>query len=91
VSDQYQAISIETADGKIVTGRIVNYNNDSMIVMPNMLDPNGLVNVNAKNVVAIEKSTTSMMPEGLLDTLQRDEILDLLAYLLSRGEGQPAK
>jgi hypothetical protein len=62
-----------------------------MIVMPNMLDPNGLVNVNAKNVVAIEKSTTSMMPEGLLDTLQRDEILDLLAYLLSRGEGQPAK
>jgi hypothetical protein len=32
-----------------------------------------------------------MMPEGLLDTLQRDEILDLLAYLLSRGEGQPAK
>jgi hypothetical protein len=47
--------------------------------------------VNAKNVVAIEKSTTSMMPEGLLDTLQRDEILDLLAYLLSRGEGQPAK
>jgi hypothetical protein len=59
--------------------------------MPNMLDPNGLVNVNAKNVVAIEKSTTSMMPEGLLDTLQRDEILDLLAYLLSRGEGQPAK
>jgi hypothetical protein len=47
--------------------------------------------VNAKNVVASENSPTSMMPEGLLDTLQRDEILDLLAYLLSRGEGQPAK
>jgi hypothetical protein len=27
-----------------------------------------------------------MMPEGLLDTLQEDEILDLMAYLLSRGD-----
>jgi hypothetical protein len=27
-----------------------------------------------------------MMPEGLLDTFTEDEILDLLAYTLSRGE-----
>ena len=27
-----------------------------------------------------------MMPEGLLDTLERDEVLDLVAYLLSRGD-----
>ncbi|RPI81258.1 MAG: hypothetical protein EHM42_10910 [Planctomycetaceae bacterium] len=86
VSDQYQAIVIEQNDGKVVTGRIVNYNNDTMIVMTNMLDPNGLVNVNAKNVASIEKSNTSMMPEGLLDTLDQDEVLDLMAYLLSRGE-----
>jgi hypothetical protein len=26
------------------------------------------------------------MPEGLLDTLNRDEVLDLVAYLLSRGD-----
>ena len=31
-------------------------------------------------------SPVSMMPEGLLDTLERDEILDLIAYLLSRGD-----
>jgi hypothetical protein len=27
-----------------------------------------------------------MMPTGLLDTLAEDEVLDLVAYLLSRGE-----
>jgi hypothetical protein len=27
-----------------------------------------------------------MMPEGLLDTFKEDEILDLVAYLLSRGD-----
>jgi hypothetical protein len=29
-------------------------------------------------------SAVSLMPQGLLDTLTRDEILDLLAYLRSR-------
>jgi hypothetical protein len=57
-----------------------------MSVMTNMLDPNDLTNVNAKKVESIEKSKVSMMPEGLLDTFKEDEILDLVAYLLSRGD-----
>ncbi|MCP4784419.1 MAG: hypothetical protein GY903_06780 [Fuerstiella sp.] len=28
----------------------------------------------------------SMKPNGLLNTLQKDELLDLMAYLLSRGD-----
>ena len=31
-----------------------------------------------------------MMPEGLLNTLKRDEVLDLMAYLLSRGDRKSA-
>jgi putative heme-binding domain-containing protein len=86
ISDQYAAFVFTTTDGKIVTGRIVNYNNDGMMVMTNMLDPNGLVEVNRKKVESIEKSKVSMMPVGLLDTFKEDEILDLVAYLLSRGD-----
>jgi putative heme-binding domain-containing protein len=85
ISDQYAAVIITTNDGKVVTGRIVNYSGDTMMVMPDMLDPNGLVGINAKKVESIEKSKVSMMPEGLLDTLKEDEVLDLVAYLLSRG------
>jgi putative heme-binding domain-containing protein len=86
ISDQYAAVIITTTDGKVVTGRIVNYQGDSMSVMINMLDPNDLTNVNAKKVESIEKSKVSMMPEGLLDPFKEDEILDLVAYLLSRGD-----
>jgi putative heme-binding domain-containing protein len=86
ISDQYSAMIITTIDGKRVTGRIVNHNAENMSVMTNMLDPNGLVNVNANKVESIEKSKVSMMPTGLLDTFKEDEILDLVAYLLSRGD-----
>jgi len=86
ISDQYAAVVITTTDGKLVTGRIVNYSGDAMSVMTNMLDPNGLVNVNHKRVESVEKSKVSMMPTGLLDTFKEDEILDLIGYLLSRGD-----
>jgi putative heme-binding domain-containing protein len=86
ISDQYAAVIITTKDGKEVVGRIVNFHGDNMMVMTNMLDPNGLTNVSRKKVESIEKSKVSMMPEGLLDTFKEDEILDLIAYLLSRGD-----
>jgi hypothetical protein len=51
-----------------------------------MLDPNLQVRVDRNKVEEIKPSPVSMMPEGLLNTLNRDEILDLAAYLLSRGD-----
>jgi putative heme-binding domain-containing protein len=86
VSDQYAAVVFTMKDGKSITGRIVNHNGNNITVMTNMLDPNGLVNVNDQKVDMIEKSKVSMMPEGLLNTFKEDEILDLIAYLLSRGD-----
>lgn len=55
ISDQYAGVVIATTDGKFLTGRIVNHSGDSMYVMANMLDPNGLVTVNAKTVESIEE------------------------------------
>jgi putative heme-binding domain-containing protein len=86
VSDQYAAAVITLSDGKIITGRIVNHSNDDMMVITNMLDPNGITKVNVKKIDSIEKSKVSMMPRGLLDTFKEDEVVDLMAYLLSRGD-----
>jgi putative heme-binding domain-containing protein len=88
ISDQYAAVIISTDDGKVVTGRIVNFSGDSMMVMTNMLDPNGLTSIDHRKVEQVERSKVSMMPEGLLDGFKEDEILDLVAYLLSRGDPQ---
>ncbi|MFO0958741.1 MAG: family 16 glycoside hydrolase [Isosphaeraceae bacterium] len=86
ISDQYEAVMIATEDGRVVTGRIINLNGENLTVMPNMLDPNGLVNVDRRKVEEMKPSPVSMMPDGLLNTLNEQEVLDLMAYLLSRGD-----
>jgi len=86
ISDQYEAVVVATTDGRVVTGRVVNLNGDNMAINTNMLDPNEQVNVDRRKIEEIKPSRVSMMPEGLLNTLDRDEVLDLVAYLLSRGD-----
>jgi len=85
ISDQYAAVSILTTDGKQINGRIVNLAGDSLQINTNMLDPNAQVGVDRKMIDEMFPSKTSMMPQGLMDTLKREEVLDLMAYLLSRG------
>ena len=86
ISDQYGAVVIALDDGRGVTGRIVNLNGNTMQVLTDMLNPGSLVAVNQGQVEDMKPSPVSMMPEGLLNTLNEDEVKDLLAYLLSRGQ-----
>jgi putative heme-binding domain-containing protein len=88
ISDQYQAVVIRTTDGRTVTGRIINLQGDNMTVNTDMLNPGrgGSVGVRRSEVEEMQPSKTSMMPNGLLDTMNENEALDLLAFLLSRGE-----
>ncbi len=86
ISDQYAAITVATSDGVVVTGRIMNLNGDNMMINTNMLDPNAQVSVNRHKIEETRPSPVSMMPEGLLSTFDRDEIADLVAYILSRGD-----
>lgn len=85
ISDQYAAVEIRTADDRVVIGRIVNLNADQVMVNTNMLEPGAAVSVNRNNIESMKPSKVSMMPAGLLDTFKEDEVLDLMAYLLSRG------
>jgi putative heme-binding domain-containing protein len=85
ISDQYGSTVFTLQDGKTVTGRIANMNGNIMMVCTNMMDPNNFTNVDASKVVKTEESKISMMPPGLLFMLKEDDILDLMAYLLSKG------
>ncbi len=64
----------------------MNLHGDTMTINTNMLDPSAQVNVNRTKIEETRPSPISMMPEGLLSTLDRDEVVDLIAYLLSRGD-----
>jgi hypothetical protein len=56
------------------------------MVQENMIDPGRFTNVQVDQIEVMKPSKVSMMPTGLLDTLTRDEILDLLAYMTSVGK-----
>jgi putative heme-binding domain-containing protein len=90
VSDQFAPSVVKTLDGDQVIGRIVNLNGDRVMVNTDLFDPNQQTSVDRNQVKSIETSKQSLMPEGLLDYLKEDEVLDLLAYLVARGDATNA-
>ena len=81
ISDQYRAAIFTLTDGKSITGHIADMQKDRWSVITNMLRPRNYTQINPDKIEQIEPSSISMMPTGLLDTLTREEILDLLSYL----------
>ncbi len=51
-----------------------------------MFDPGRFTRVRRSDIESIEPSKVSMMPQGLLNTLTAEEIQDLFAYLMARGD-----
>lgn len=85
ISDQYAAIVVQTRNGKVITGRLVNQGGGKIMVNTNMLDPGAMEQIKRTDIEELKPASVSMMPKGLLDTLHEDEVLDLMAFLLSRG------
>ncbi len=90
ISDQYKASVIRTADQKTVTGKIVSEVNGTYTVVTDPEDSTKVLELKKEDVEGIRPSNISLMPEKLLNDLNENEVLDLLAYLLSRGDpGHP--
>ena len=86
ISDQYQAINVRLKNGDVISGRVGNLNGADINIVEDMFEPGNMTNVRRADIKSIEPSKVSPMPEGLLNSLQLDEIQDLVAYLLSRGD-----
>ncbi|QEG24570.1 c-type cytochrome [Mariniblastus fucicola] len=83
ISDQYEATIFAMEDGRTVTGRVVNLAGGQYHVQPDMINPDRMVKINVAEIEAMKPSATSPMPQGLLDTMTRDDILDLIAWMRS--------
>ncbi|MFZ4764029.1 MAG: c-type cytochrome [Roseimicrobium sp.] len=88
VSDQYDSHLIEKTDGSLVMGRIVSDDGVTLQVMMNPFAPSQLTAVKASEVKSKKTQPVSMMPPGLINVLNQDELLDLIAYVLSGGNAQ---
>jgi len=85
INEQYGLLIYTRTDGTTLTGRTVNMAGDMLMVATNPNDPGGSeVRFTLGELESTTPSQVSFMPQGLLDTLTRDEILDLLAYLRTR-------
>jgi putative heme-binding domain-containing protein len=85
VSDQYAATMLELKDGKKVVGRIVSENESEIQLNPSPLAPDQLVTVAKADIAEQSLSPVSPMPAGLINRLNDQEVLDLMAYLVAGG------
>jgi putative heme-binding domain-containing protein len=85
ISDQYGTDQIEMKDGSLVIGRVVVEDKDTLSVMTSALAPETLTPVKTADVKSRKPYPISMMPVGLINGLNRDELLDLIAYIQSGG------
>jgi putative heme-binding domain-containing protein len=81
IADVYRSVTISTKSGAIHDGRVVSENPRGVILASNPADPDQQERISTQEIVSRRISDVSPMPEGLLNTLNRDEILDLLAWM----------
>ena len=88
ISDQYGATDFKLKDGTVISGRIMNLGEDHYQVNTDMMNPSSTTFVDVNDLASIEPSQVSMMPPGLINAMSKDDVLDLLAYLISGGDPQ---
>jgi putative heme-binding domain-containing protein len=88
INEQFSAVVVITDGGVIHTGVVVNLNGDSLMLNTDLTNPNQQVRLNRNEIDEITISKVSPMPKGLLAKLTREEILDLVAYVISAGDSK---
>ena len=69
-----------------MAGRIANLSGDSYKIITDLMAPGAMTTIKTQDIKSTEPTPVSMMPAGLLNMLEDEDILDLLAYILSKGD-----
>lgn len=85
VSDQYAATVFVMKDGSSVVGRLTSEDEEKYVVSQNPFAPQTLREILKKDVTTTKISKVSLMMPGLINSLNNEELKDLLAYLMSGG------
>ncbi len=85
VPDLFRAAVVTTKSGQVHTGRIATETAESITIITNPEDATKFVTILIGEIEERTISMTSQMPKDLLKPLNQDEVLDLMAFLLSRG------
>ncbi len=85
VSEQYQNTTFVLKNGDDITGRVIEDTPEKIVVYVNPFTTDR-TEIKKADIKSRQASKLSPMPEGLVNVLKKDDILDLLAYIESQGK-----
>ncbi len=86
IDDKYRSYTFLLASGKAVTGMIMEEDQDEVKVVIDPVAQGRPTVIRKSDVEERLPAKVSLMPQGLLNRLSREEILDLVAYVVARGD-----
>lgn len=85
ITSRYQATEFELKDGSFVRGRIQNESDDVFVVQLDQY-PEHTAEVSKKAIKKQSPSNISEMPPGLVNTMEEEDIMDLLYFITKSGK-----
>jgi len=81
VKEGYNTVVVQTSEGQVITGIQVARSDEELVLR----DANGKELKIPTTTIDEESAGTSLMPAGLIDSLSREELADLVRYLSELG------
>lgn len=78
----YQAVSIQLADGQSLSGRLVSETENSLTIRTAFGTDESVLR---SKITSLTNTGRSLMPDGLEQTMTKDELAELIAYLKAGG------
>ena len=88
INEQFVPTFVTLKNGETLSGVVVNLSGDRVTLNTDLYDPNQRTNVNRNDIESMGPSPVSPMPPGLLNMMKEEEVMDLLAYILSGDDPQ---
>jgi len=89
ISDQYGSEEVQLADGSTLVGRAY-VDGGKLVVTADPRNPDESTSVALDQVKSRKPYPVSLMPEGLINSMSSEELLNLIGYLQSGGNPQHA-
>ncbi len=86
IEERYVSWIIQDIDGRLHTGVVAERSDTEIRILANPLDNEKPVTILIDDIEDEMKSKISMMPQGVLNTCSKQEILDLLIYVEAAGD-----
>jgi putative heme-binding domain-containing protein len=88
INEQFVPTFVTLKNGDTLSGVVVNLNGNRVTLNTDLYNPNQRTSVQTNEVKSMGPSTVSPMPPGLLNMMEEEEVMDLLAYILSGDDPQ---